>query len=135
MPRMIGTGLSRREREIVDVLNRLGCATVAEIEQTMPDPPSNSAVRSILRVLREKGHIRHEERGKRYVYLPSVPRVETAQSALANVIQTFFNGSITSAVNAFLSNGDVELSDDELAQLAQMVESAKNNGADGSRGS
>jgi predicted transcriptional regulator len=118
-------GLSRREREIVDILHRLGSATVAEIEEAMSDPPTNSAVRSILRVLRTKGHVRYEERGTRYIYYPSVPRPAAARSALHGVLETFFGGSLTSAVESFLSDEDTALSEAELAELEELIARAK----------
>ena len=126
MPRMIGTGLSRREREIMDILYRAGKATVAEIMEAMPEPPTGSATRSILRVLQEKGHIRHIEDGKRYVYLPVEPRKSAARSALQNVVQNFFGGSLESAVKSFLFDSDIQLSDEELVRMADAIEQARN---------
>src|SRR5579871_118405 len=127
MPRMIGSGLSRREREMMEVLHRVGKATATEVMEAMPDPPSYSAVRSILRVLEEKGHIRHEEEGKRYLYLPTEPRNAAARSALRNVVQNFFGGSLESAVKTFLSDSDVHLSEEELARMAEAIEQARRN--------
>ena len=126
MPKMIGKGLSRREREIIDILHRLGSATAVEVEEAMVDPPSNSAIRSILRILQSKGHIRHEQHGKRYVYLSTVPRNEAARSALSNIIRTFFDGSLNSAVKTFLSEDDADLSVEELDELGRMIASARN---------
>jgi predicted transcriptional regulator len=125
MPRMIGSGLSRREREIMEILHRVGKATATEVMEALPDPPSYSAVRSILRVLEEKGHIRHEEDGKKFLYLPTEPRTTAARSALHNVIQNFFGGSIESAVKTFLSDADISLSDEELARMAETIEQAR----------
>lgn len=125
MPRMIGTGLSRREREILEILHRRGRATAAEILAVLPDSPSYSAVRSVLRILVAKGHARHEEEGKRYVYLPTQPRPAAAQSALCGVLQTFFGGSLTDAVKTFLSDTDARLSEEEIAELAALVEKAR----------
>jgi predicted transcriptional regulator len=125
---MIGAGLSRREREIVDALNRLGKATAGEIESAIPTPPSNSAVRSILRILEEKGHVRHEEDGKRYLYLPTAPRPAAARSALTGVLDTFFGGSLATAVKTFLSEADADLKEEELEDLARLVEDARRRG-------
>lgn len=125
MPRMIGSGLSRREREIIDVLYKLGKATAMDVMNEMPDPPSYSAVRSILRILEEKGHIQHEEDGKRYLYLPTQPQQTAAKSAIQQVIQTFFGGSIEQAVKTFISDKDTNISEDELNRLANMIEEAR----------
>lgn len=122
---MIGTGLSRREREIVEILHRLGRATAAEVHESMPDAPSYSAVRSILRILEEKGHVQHIEDGKRYVYVPVEPRQIAAQSAMDSVVRTFFGGSLEGAVRSFLSSDDVRISDDELQRLSALIEEAK----------
>src|SRR3954471_349842 len=102
MAKPVGKGLSRRERQIMDVVYRRGPATAAEVLEGLPDPPSYSAVRAMLRVLEEKGHLRHEEKGPRYVYLPTVPREEARQSALSQLVQTFFDGSTEQAVAALL---------------------------------
>ena len=125
MPRMIGTGLSRREREILDILHRRGRATAAEILDALPDSPSYSAVRSVLRILVAKGHARHEEQGKRYLYLPTQPRPAAAQSALHGVLQTFFGGSLSDAVKTFLSDTDARLSENELSELAALIAQAR----------
>ncbi|HLK59769.1 MAG TPA: BlaI/MecI/CopY family transcriptional regulator [Chthonomonadaceae bacterium] len=125
MPRMIGSGLSRREREIMEILHRVGKATATEVMEAMPDPPTYSAVRSILRVLQEKGHIRHEEEGKRYLYLPVEAQNTAARSALRSVLQNFFGGSLESAVKTFLSDTDVSMSQEELARMAEVIEQAR----------
>jgi predicted transcriptional regulator len=122
---MIGSGLSRREREIMEILYRMGKASATEIMQALPDPPSYSAVRSILRVLAEKGHIRHEEQGKRYLYLPTQSRGTAARTALKNVVQNFFGGSLENAVKTFLSDTDANLTDEELTRMAQLIEEAR----------
>ena len=125
MPRMIGSGLSRREREIVDILHRMGQATANEVHEAMPDAPTYSAVRSTLRILEEKGHVKHIEDGKRYVYLPAEPRQAAAQSALDQVVQTFFGGSLEGVVRTFLSGNEASVSNEELDRLAALIESAK----------
>src|SRR5450432_3958328 len=125
MPRMIGSGLSRREREILDILHRLGRATVAEVLELLPDPPSYSAVRSILRVLEEKGHARHREEGKRYLYSPVEAPQSAARSALQQVVRNFFGGSLEQAVKAFLADRETDVSAEELERLAAMIEQAR----------
>src|SRR3954469_12868431 len=90
--------LSRRERQIMDVIYRRGQATAAEVLEDMPDPPSYSAVRAMLRLLEEKGHVRHEQDGPRYVFLPTLHRDRASRSALTHVVRTFFDGSATEAV-------------------------------------
>src|SRR6266566_2801565 len=94
------SSLSRRERQIMDVLYRRARATAAEVQQQMPDPPSYSAVRAMLRVLEEKGHVRHEEEALRYVFVPTASRASAARSALAHLVATFFEGSTERAVAA-----------------------------------
>jgi predicted transcriptional regulator len=122
---MIGSGLSRREREIVEILHRLGRATAAEVHESMADAPSYSAVRSILRILEEKAHVQHIEDGKRYVYVPVEPRQAAARSALDQVVRTFFGGSLEGAVRTFLSSEDANVTDDELERLSTLIELAK----------
>ena len=122
---MIGTGLSRREREIVDILHRLGRATASEVHESMADAPSYSAARSILRILEEKGHVQHIEDGKRYVYVPVEPRQAAARSALDQVVRTFFGGSLEGAVRTFLSSDDANVSEEELERLSTLIELAK----------
>lgn len=125
MPKMIGSGLSRREREILDVLYKQGKASAAEVHAGLPDPPSYSTVRTLLGVLSEKGHIRHEVEGKRFLYLPTRPPQEAARSALRQVLDTFFGGSLAGAARTFLSDDDTNLSDEELAQLSELVTQAQ----------
>ncbi|HUG00525.1 MAG TPA: BlaI/MecI/CopY family transcriptional regulator [Longimicrobiales bacterium] len=121
-------GLSRRERQIMEVLYRRGRASVAEVRAGIPDPPSYSAVRALLRVLEEKGHARHEEEGPRYVYLPSVPRAEARNSALRHMVRTFFDGSPAQAVAALLGDAESELTSGDLAHLSALIESARKEG-------
>lgn len=116
--------LSRRERQIMDIVYRRGQATAAEVLADLPDPPSYSAVRALLRVLEEKGHLRHEQQGTRYIFLPTVAREKARRSALKNVVQTFFAGSAAQAVAALLDM-QTELSDEELDRLAQIIEQAR----------
>src|SRR5580765_904545 len=121
------TGLSRRERQIMDVIYRRGRATVAEVLEDIPDPPGYSAVRAMLRLLEEKGHVRHEQDGPRYVFLPVVNRDRARRSALKHVVRTFFDGSATDAVAALL-DGDGKLSESELDRLSTMIERARQEG-------
>ena len=108
---------SRRERQIMDVIYRLGQATAATVMSNLPDPPSYSAVRALLRVLEEKGHVKHVQDGPRYVYLPTVPRERARESALQQLVRTFFGGSTEQAVAALLDMSASHLSDDELERL------------------
>ena len=117
--------LSRRERQIMDILYQLGRATAAEVGKALPGEPSDSTVRTQLRVLESKGHIRHEEDGQRYVYLPVVPRRVVSKSALKHVVNTFFDGSIEKVVAALLGPDGSKLSDDELERIAGIVAKAK----------
>jgi predicted transcriptional regulator len=119
--------LSRRERQIMDVVYRQGRATAADVLDGLPDPPSYSAVRALLRILEEKGHLRHEQVGPRYVYMPIVPRDRAKHSALEHVLDTFFGGSASQAVAALL-NLKEDLSDDELDRIAGLIKQAKKEG-------
>lgn len=127
MAREFGT-LSRRERQIMDVLFRRGRATVAEVLAEMPDPPSYSAVRATLAVLGEKGQVRYQQDGPRYVYLPAVAPDKARQSALKHVVSTFFNGSTEQAVAALLELRDTALSPEELDRLAERIDQARTEG-------
>jgi predicted transcriptional regulator len=128
MARVFGKDLSRRERQIMDVIYQRGQATAGEVLEGLPDPPSYSAVRALLRVLETKGHVRHKQDGNRYVYLPIQARSRAAQSALAQVVQTFFGGSVEQTVATLLSDADTRLSEDELSRLADLIEQAKEGG-------
>jgi predicted transcriptional regulator len=117
--------LSRRERQIMDILYRQGRATAAEIHQALPDRPTYSAVRAKLRVLEEKGHIRHEEQALRYVYLPIVQRDRARQSALKHLLETFFDNSAEQAITALLDLPSAGLSREKLDRLYGLIEKAK----------
>jgi BlaI family transcriptional regulator, penicillinase repressor len=117
--------LSRRERQIMDVLYRRGRATVAEILEELPEPPSYSAVRAMLRVLEEKKHIRHEEKDLRYVYLPVVPREKARRSAVAHLLDTFFDGSAEQAVATLLDVSARDLKAEDFDRLAALIEEAR----------
>ena len=120
--------LSRRERQIMDHLFRVGRATAADVLAGMPDPPSYSAVRATMNVLEEKGHIRHRQDGPRYVYLPAVPRDRARNAALSHLLQTFFDGSAESAVVALLQMTDSQLSPTDFERLADQVRKARQEG-------
>ena len=121
--------LSRRERQIIDILYTRGQATAAEVQAALPDPPSYSAVRAMLRILEEKGHVRHQQDGPRYVYLPTLARDNAKRSALRHMLQTFFDGSAEQAISALLDDSAARLSDAELDRLARMIEQARRTGA------
>ena len=121
--------LSRRERQIIDILYAQGRATAAEVQAALPDPPSYSAVRAMLRILEEKGHVKHEQDGPRYVYLPTVARDNAKRSALRHMLQTFFDGSAEQAISALLDDSSTRLSDRELDRLARMIDQARRTGA------
>ena len=119
------TALTRRERQIMDVLYRLGRATAAEIMDRLPGGPSYSTVRTQLRVLEGKGHVKHEEHGLRYVYTPTVPRHSARRSALKHVVETFFDGSTAKVVAALLGGEAARLTEDELARIEDLVKNAR----------
>ena len=121
--------LSRRERQIIDILYAHGRATAAEVQAVLPDPPSYSAVRAMLRILEEKGHVRHEQDGPRYVYRPTVARDNAKKSALHHMLQTFFDGSAEQAISALLDDQSARLSDAELDRLARLIDGARKAGA------
>lgn len=123
------TALTRRERHIMDILFRLGRATAEEVMREMPGEPSYSTVRTQLRVLEEKGHVRHEEQGRRYIYLPAVGRATARRSALRHLTDTFFDGSVEKVVAALLGGDASKLSDEELTRIAELVNKAKKDGA------
>ena len=120
--------VSRRERQILDVLYRRGPSTAAEIQAGIPNSPSYSAVRALLRILEEKGHIGHEEQGTRYVYAPKVPRDEARRSALVHLMQTFFDGSPEQAMAALLDVSARDLSEEELDRMAELIAKARKEG-------
>jgi BlaI family transcriptional regulator, penicillinase repressor len=121
--------LSRRERQIIDILYANERATAAEVQSALPDPPSYSAVRAMLRILEEKGHVRHEQDGPRYVYVPTVGRDNAKRSALHHMVQTFFEGSAEQAISALLDDRAAKLSDAELDRLARLINQARKAGA------
>jgi len=117
--------LSRRERQMMDILYQRGRASASEIHQALPDAPTYSAVRAKLRVLEEKGHIRHEEEALHYVYIPTVARDTARRSALRHMISTFFEGSVEQTVAALLDLSAAKLSAEDLDRISEMVDKAK----------
>ena len=120
--------LSRRERQIMDVLYRRGRSTVADVIESLPDPPSYSAVRALLRILESKGHVKHEQDGTKYVFLPTVNREKARRSAIAHLLQTFFEGSAETAVATLLDVSSSRLSEAELSRLAKLIDRARKGG-------
>lgn len=120
--------LGRRERQIMEIVFRRGQATVAEVLEALPDPPSYSAVRTMLRLLEEKGHLRHREQGRRFVYSPVIARGKARRSALKNVLATFFNGSVTKAVASLMDLERGKLSSEDLDRLAELIDEARKEG-------
>jgi predicted transcriptional regulator len=120
--------LTRRERQVMDILHRRGESTVAEIMAELPDPPTYSAVRSILRILGEKALIEYREDGPRYVYLPAAPTERAQADMLEHVVRTYFAGSTEQAVTALLRLSDTSMSDSELAGLREKIRNARTKG-------
>jgi len=119
------TGLSRRERQIMDAVFRLERATATQVVENIPDPPSRTAVRTLLAILENKGHLRHAKVGREYVYEATRQRARAGQSALRRVVDTFFGGSLQTAVAAHLADPDARLTQDELGKLARLVRDAR----------
>lgn len=127
LPKMLGSGLSRREREILDILHRIGKASVQDVCDAMDNPPSYSSVRSTLGILVEKGIAKHEEDGKRYLYSAAESSQDAAKSAVHKVVDTFFGGRLEGVVRTFLSDNERDISDEELDQLVQLIKDSKRN--------
>jgi predicted transcriptional regulator len=121
-------GLSRRERQIMDILYQRGKASASEVREAMPDAPGYSAVRAMLRVLEEKGHVKHVEEGLKYVYVPVVAREKAKRSAVKHVLDTFFSGSPEQIVAALLDVSSERLTREELDRMADLIEKAKREG-------
>jgi BlaI family transcriptional regulator, penicillinase repressor len=128
MAKSLHATLSRRERQIMDILYRRGRATAGEVMEELPGDPSYSTVRTQLRVLETKGHVRHEELGLRYVYSPAVPRRAARRSALRHMVNTFFDGSVEQVVAALLGGEGTSLSDEDLKRIAELVARARKEG-------
>ena len=120
--------LSRRERQIMDVIYACGEASAAEVVERIPDPPTRTAVRTMLRILEEKGHLKHRKRGREFIYQPTRPRQRAGQSALRGVLATFFEGSLEKAVAAHLADPATEPTPEELKRLARLIREAKKRG-------
>jgi BlaI family transcriptional regulator, penicillinase repressor len=129
MAKSLHAALSRRERQIMDILYRRGRATASEVMEDLPGNPSYSTVRTQLRVLETKGHVRHEEEGLRYVYIPALPRHAARKSAVRHLVETFFEGSTAKAVAALLGGDASRLTDEELERIAALIERARKEGS------
>jgi BlaI family transcriptional regulator, penicillinase repressor len=125
MPEKTACQLSRRERQIMDIIYSRGEATAAEVGEALPDPPAHSTVRTLLRILEEKGHLKHREDGPRYIFLPTETRTKASRSALRRVVQTFFDGSLANAVAALVDGGGGKLSAAELQRIEAIVEAVR----------
>src|SRR5436190_23308377 len=128
MTRPLPAGLTRRERQIMDILYQRGRATAADVMEDLSGEPSYSTVRTQLRVLESKGHVRHEEEGLRYIYMPALPRRAARKSALRHLVETFFEGSTEKVVGALLGGEGARLSEAELDRIAELVAKAKKEG-------
>jgi len=120
--------LSRRERQIMDIVYEMNEATVAQVLELIPDPPSYSTVRALLRVLEEKGHLIHKQQGPRYIYSPTLPREEASQNALKHILKTFFDNSTEDIVAALLNISEEDLSEEEYKRLSKLIKKAQNEG-------
>ena len=124
-PKSLHHELSRRERQIVDVIYRLGQATAAEVTANLPDPPTSTAVRTTLRILEDKGFLTHDDDGVRFIYRPRLPREQARRSVLSDVVRTFFNGSPEQAMATLLDLSPGDLPDEELDRLARLIDQAR----------
>jgi BlaI family transcriptional regulator, penicillinase repressor len=122
--------MSRRERQIMSILHGRGRATAAEVQADLPDPPGNSSVRSALAIMVERGTVRHEREGNRYVYFPALPRERARSSALRHLLRTFFGGSRKQAVSALLEDEDFRVSTEEYHELLEQLEEARRRGGE-----
>lgn len=122
------TSLSRRERQIMDIVYARGEASATEVLADLADAPGRTAVRTLMRILEHKGHLKHHKQGRQFVYRPTRPRSRAGRSALTRVLQIFFDGSLEKAVAAHLTGPDAELSDDELKHLLRLIRQARSKG-------
>jgi len=125
---MTQAALSRRERQIMDILYQRGKASAADVREAMPDPPSYSAVRAMLRVLEDKGHVKHQAEGLKYVYVPLIAAEKARRSAVKHLMETFFQDSPEKIVAALLDVSSTRLTREELDRMAEMIEQAKREG-------
>ena len=128
MPKTLHSALSRRERQIMEIIYRKGAATAAMVLAELPDPPTKTAVRTLLRILEDKGHLRHRQQGLAYVYVPAHSRTQAAKSAFRRVLHTFFEGSLEKAVAAHLGDDASALDPAELARIADLIRQARKKG-------
>ena len=124
----LASKLSRRERQIMDIVFTRGQASGAEIGRGLPDPPTRGALRIMLRILEDKGHLTHTKRGREFIYAPTASKQQVGPPALRRVVDTFFDGSIRNAVAAHLARRDTEVSDEELKHLAKLIREAREKG-------
>lgn len=122
------SGFSRRERQIMDIVYRLGKVTAAEVQELLPDPPGYSSVRTLLSVLERKGHLRHEREGYHYIYYPVVKTELACNNAIERVMHTFFEGSAAKLVSAVLDMTEPDLKDDDLREILRRIEEARKDG-------
>lgn len=120
--------LSRRERQIMDIVYASGEASAADVHAALPEPPSYSAVRALLAILVDKGHLKHRSEQGRYIYAPTRRRAQVGRSALRSVLDTFFEGSLEKAVAALLQGADANLSEEELQRLGRLIQQARKEG-------
>ncbi len=128
MPKNSHKHLSRREREIMDIIYKRGQATATEVMEAMDKPPSYSAVRALLRILEEKGSLRHQQEGQKYIFLPTVTREKAKQSAMKRMLHVFFNDSTEAAVAALLDISQTKMTDEEWDRLTSLIDQAKKRG-------
>jgi predicted transcriptional regulator len=122
------SNLTRRERQIMDIIHRRGRVTAHEVLEDLPEPPSYSAVRALLRLLEERGHVKHAQDGQRYVYAAAVARADARKSALSHVVKTFFAGSLEQTIATLVESSRAKLSREELDRLAEVINRAKKEG-------
>ncbi len=120
--------LSKRERQIMDIVYRLGRATANEIMENLSDPPTHHAIRALIRILESKGHLKHKKNGVQHVYFPTRAKATIRRSALKNLVETFYGGSIEETISALISDADTQLSEDELERLSCLIQQEKEEG-------
>lgn len=120
--------LSRRERQIMEIIYSRGEASAADVLEVLPDPPSYSAVRAMLRLLEEKGHLKHRKDGRKYIFVPTVNPAKARRSALKNLLQTFFDGSVEKAVASLLDLNSNKLTQEDLDRLSELIDNAREEG-------
>ena len=126
MPHRLQHELSKRERQVMEIIYNRKCASAGEVQENLPKPPTYSAVRSILKILEKKGLLNHRKKGKKYIYYPTISPKKAMHSAIRNLLKTHFDNSIEKAVTAILEVEDKNLTDEELDRLSRLIENAKN---------